>query len=62
MKKHKQRPEFAAWERVMLAQIWSTDTSIGCLLDEVAALKKLLRCQKQAVRKARLVEKKLQTN
>ncbi len=51
--KAKQRPEFVAWEKLVLAQIESSENAIKCLTAEIQATKVLLRSKKRMLAKGR---------
>jgi hypothetical protein len=51
--KNKQRPEYAAWEKLTLAQIETNENGIKCLSAEIKAHRELLKCQRRTLSKAR---------
>lgn len=52
----KRRPEFAAWERLMIAQIKASQSNLRCLEAEVRAQKGYLVIQLQSLSQARIQE------
>jgi hypothetical protein len=56
----KKRPEFVAWEKLVIAQIEGTTSAINCLQNEIKAQRALLRCQKMFLEKARKTEQNIE--
>jgi hypothetical protein len=53
------RPEFAAWEKLMLAQIKSSESAIECLESEAKAAREMVKHQRRMLKLGRQGERKV---